>query len=265
MYVSLNIVTNIIKQIVFIKDSKDPLFSKARNEGMISVKLIELIKLDVLQASKRIGAKDLIALLLHLGIVSKCHNEYFMPSLLKGLDTKGIEDLLSLHPDTVAPCVVYNEKRWLECGALGFLITSLLSSSRWKLAFDAVRPLCTYSNCIKMYFESILVTVVDYVSHLEIHVHGNKDYCQELCPEIKRSVLDACKVKPQFGLVCPCGSFERHVAKYTPTSFKRKESFCSKDPLRIFAWNCFGATPEVWMEGRLFRTCEILCFTPDCM
>ena len=249
----LNIVTEIIERIVYNKDSKDPLFSRARNEGMISIKLIEWLKLDFPQAYKpsMFEAKDLIKLLLHLGVVTKCNHEYFMPSLLKGLDTNGIEASLSLHPDTIAPCAVYNDKRWLECGTFSFLITSLLSSDRWILILDGVRPVCAYSNCIKMYFESILVTLVDYVSHIEIHVHGDMDDCQELCPDIKLSIFNAFKVKPQFGLVCPCGRSDRHVAKYTPATLKRKQAFCSKNQLKKFSWNSFGATPEVWMKCKL--------------
>ena len=258
----LNIVTEIIKQIVYNKSgSKDPSYSRARKEGIISVKLIDLMKLDFPQTFKSsiFEAKDLISLLLHLGVVSKCNDEYFMPLLLKGLDTKGIETILSQHPDTVAPCAVYNEKRWLECGAFGFLITSLLSSGRWTLALDGVRPLCVYSNCIKMFFESTLVTLVDYVSHIEIHVHGHMDCCQKICPHIKQSIYNASKVKPQFGLVCPCGRFERHVAKYA--TFKENEAFCSKNQLTTFTWNSFGPIPEVWMGGKvhlLSSVCNVL-------
>lgn len=246
----LNIVTQIIVQIVYNKGSKDPLFSRARNEGIISVKLIDLLKLDFPLALKlsRFEAKDLISLLHHLGIVSECNSEYFMPSLLKGQETKAIEMTLSQHPDTVAPFVVYNEKGWLECGTQGFLITSLLSSGKWALAYQGVKPLCVYSNCIQMYFKSILVTLVDYVSHIEIHVHGDMDCCRMYFSDIKQSIFDSFKVKPQLGLVCPCGSAERHVAKI---ALKSKQAFCSKNQLKTFPWERFEVTPEVWIGGKL--------------
>eukprot|EP00731_Ephydatia_muelleri_P024038 Em0016g309a len=104
----LNIITEIIKYIVYNTDSalvNDPLFISARNEGIISVKLIDLMKQDIPQVFKpsMIEAHDLIALLLHLKIVSKHNSDFFMPSLLRGLDTKGIEVSLSKHPDSVEP------------------------------------------------------------------------------------------------------------------------------------------------------------------
>ena len=76
--------------------------------------------------------------------------------------------------------------------------------------------------------ETILVTLVDYASHIEIHAHGNMDDCKDLCLEIKQFIFDTFKVKPQFGLVCPCGRSEKHVAKYTSATLKSflfKKSF----------------------------------------
>ena len=103
-----------------------------------------------------------------------------MPSLLKGLDIEGIKDSLSIHPDSVAPCAVYYENRWLECGAFGFLVTKLLSSGRWTLANEGIKTQCVHSNCIQLYYDSCMVTLVDHVSHMEIHVHGTT--WQTLCP-----------------------------------------------------------------------------------
>ena len=156
-------------------------------------------------------AHDLIALLLHLGIVSKCNKDYFMPSLLKGLDTRGIEASLSQHPDSVEPCAVYYENRWLECGAFGFLITSLLSSGMWELASDGINLLCVHSNCIKMFFHSCLVTLVDHVTHIEIHVHGKTDVYQSCCLEIRQSISNALQVKPQFGSFVPVEGFQKGI------------------------------------------------------
>ena len=248
----LNIVTEIIKCIVYGTDgveANDPVFISACEEGIISVKLLDLLKQDFPQVYKpsMFEAHDLIALLLHLGIVSKYNKDYFMPSLLKGLDTRGIEASLSQHPDSVEPCAVYYENRWLECGAFGFLITSLLSSGMWKLAYKGINLLCVHSNCIKMFFHSCLVTLVDHVTHIEIHVHGKTDICHNCCLEIRQSFSDVLEVKPQFGLVCPCSEFkERHIAYYTSVTFKSRNAFCSKNPLQTLV---LSPLHEVWLKG----------------
>ena len=246
----LNIVTRIIKHIKYDTDiDADPLFIRAREEGIISVKLLDWMKQDFSQVYRpsMFEACDLIGLLLHLGIVSKYNNDYFMPSLLRGLDTRGIEASLSLHPGSVEPCAVYYENRWLECGSFGFLITSLLSSGKWKIASDGINFLCVHSNCIKMFFHSCVVTLVDHVTHIEIHVNGEDDICQICCPEIKQSVFNALKIKPQFGFVCPCSEFkERHVASYTSATLRTKKAFCSKNQQKIIS---LSSKHELWISG----------------
>ena len=244
----LNIVTEIIKQIAYDTDNaqaNDPLFIRAYEEGIISVKLIDWMKQHFPQAYRPslFEAHDLIGLLLHLGIVSTYNNDYFMPSLLRGLGTRDIEASLSQHPDSVAPCAVYYENRWLECGTFGFLITSLLSSEKWKLAsLDGINLLCVHSNCIKMFFDSCMVTLVNHVTHIEIHVHGRSESC---CLELKQSVLNAFKVKPLFGFVCHCNEFkERHIASYT---LQTKNTFCSKNCLLTFP---MSPHHEVWIKGK---------------
>ena len=201
-------------------------------------------------------AQDLIKLLLHLGI--KCHftDDFFMPSLLRGLECKDFEELLSKHPDTVAPCAIHYKDRWLECGAFGFLITSLLSSKEWILAFDELRqPLCVYSNIIKMkYSHSCVVTFVDCVSHIEIHIHIlSKKSLQDICPKILSSVVSSFKVKPKFTYLCPCQKYERHVVEFNTQAIKRKDVddiFCSKERIKL---EDIGDNPLIWIMG------EFLC------
>ena len=148
----LNIVRAIIKKCILYDtdgvQANDPLFIRAREEGIISVKLLDSLKQDFPCVYKPsiFEARGLVALLLHLGIVSKCNKDYIMSLLLKGLDTRGIEASLSKHPDSVEPCAVYYENRWLECGAFGFLITSLLSSGMWMLVSAEINLLCLYYN-----------------------------------------------------------------------------------------------------------------------
>eukprot|EP00731_Ephydatia_muelleri_P032399 Em0023g906a len=216
----LNIITSVIKYIVYgigCSHTTDSVLIKARQKGIV------------------------------------CHfkDDYFMPSLLKGLESKDIKELLSKHPDTVAPIAVHYEDRWLECGAFGFLITSLLSSKEWKLAFDElIQPVCVYSNIIKLYYYCYLVTVVDYVSHIEIHIHDDDiQTLQDICPKIVSSVMNSFKVKPKLTFVCPCQSSERHIVKFSTPTVRRKQLVivCSEVQSRRIKLEEIGINPLIWI------------------
>ena len=260
----LNIITNVIKYIVYgigCSHTTDSVLIKARQKGIFSITILEWMELDMPQLYKpsMLKAQDLIKLLLHLGIVCHFKDEYFLPSLLKGLESKDIEQLLSKHPDTVSPCAIHYKDRWLECGAFGFLITSLLSSKEWILAFDELRqPLCVYSNIIKMkYSHSCVVTFVDCVSHIEIHIHIlSKKSLQDICPKILSSVVSSFKVRLKFTYLCPCQKYERHVVEFNTQAIKRKDVddiFCSKEQTKRIKLEDIGDNPLIWILG------EFLC------
>ena len=259
----LNIVTNIIKYIVYGTDCShmnDAVLIKARYKGIVSIKILQWMELDLpqLYQPSMPKAQDLIALFLHLGIVCKVKDDYFMPSLLKGLESKDLDELLSKHPDTVAPCAFHFHDRWLKCGAFASLVTSLLSSKKWQLELDELaQPVCVYSNIIKMrYSEFSLVTLVDYVSHIEIHIHDdNIQMLQEICPKIKLSIMESFpEEKPKFTYVCTCRFSERHVVKFNNAAVKRKQVICSKDsnPCKRIKLDDLGPQPLVWIEGEFF-------------
>ena len=259
----LNIVTSVIKYIVYgigCSHFTDSVLVTARQKGIFSVTILEWMELDMPQLYKpsMLRAQDLIKLLLHLGIVCHFKDNYFMPSLLKGEESKNIEVLLSKHPDTVAPCAIHYEDRWLECGAFGFLITSLLSSKEWMLAVDDLcQPLCVYSNIIKMKYSRCVVTFVDCVSHIEIHIHIlSKKSLQDICPKILSSVVSSFKVKPKFTYLCPCQKSERHVVEFSTQAVKRKDIddiTCSKEQTKRIKLEDIGDNPLIWIMG------EFLC------
>lgn len=261
----LNIVTCIIKYIVYgtgCSHTNDPMLIRACHKGIISIKILEWMELDLpqLYQPSMLKASDLIKLFLHLGIVCQVKNDYFMPSLLKGLEGKDLEESLSKDPDSIAPCAVYFEDQWLECGAFAYLITSLLSSEEWMLAFDEhAQPLCVYSNIIKMYYsEFSLVTLVDYVSHIEIHIHDHDNdmpILQDICPKIVSSIINSFRLKPRLTFVCPCQQFERHVVKFNTAALKRKQVICSKNSSKRIKLKDLGHQPLVWTVGELLYYC----------
>eukprot|EP00731_Ephydatia_muelleri_P015447 Em0008g1167a len=111
----LDIISEIVKFLAF--DRKwhfNGMLVRANHEGIISEKLLEYLRIESPKVYSKgiIEPKDLIGLMVHLGIASKLENgdEYFMPSLLNTLDPQGVQDILSQCSDPIAPMVLCQEK-----------------------------------------------------------------------------------------------------------------------------------------------------------
>ena len=255
----LNIVTHIISYVVYGQECTprdDPVVTRAHSEGIISVQIFEWMRVDLKQhyIPPMLNSEELMKLLQHVHVVCKHNEDYFMPSLLEGVDSDGIEKILSQNHDSVAPCAIHYTDRWVECGKFAFLVTSLLSFSegRWNLASDTSgQLLCVHSNIIKLRYNSTTVTLVDCMSHIEIHVcDGDMQECKDNCNEIISFVLDAFEVKLQIAFVCPCKHYERHVATIISSKQIRKEVkvLCSKDQSKSFSISNVGTEPLVWIK-----------------
>ena len=136
----LDIISEIVKCVAFDRKKHcNNLLVRAKNEGIISEKLLNYMKIEFLKIFGIIESKDLIALMVHLRIASKCENkdECFMPTLLKPLDTQREQSISSMSSDPIVPMALYHEKGWFKCGSFNFLITSLLSFNQWTLAKKA--------------------------------------------------------------------------------------------------------------------------------
>ena len=231
----LDIISVIVKFVAFDRKCHfNGMLVRANNEGIISEKLLECLRIESPKVYSKgiIEPKDLIGLMVHLGIASKCENgdEYFMPSLLNTLDPQGVQDILSQCSDPIAPMALCQEKGWFKCGSFNFLITSLLSSKKWTLAKKQNKLLCVYLNCIKMSFnKSCNVTLIDNASYIEIHLDGHAAILREVCPKIKKCLVNACEEGVQIAFLCPCKLFgDMHLAICTEESLKHKMVVCSK-------------------------------------
>ena len=261
----LDIISEIVKFVAF--DRKwhfNGMLVRANHEGIISEKLLEYLRIESPKVYSKgiIEPKDLIGLMVHLGIASKCENgdEYFMPSLLNTLDPPGVQDILSQCSDPIAPMALCLEKGWFKCGSFNFIITSLLSSKKWTLAKKGNKLLCVYLNCIKMSFnKSCNVTLIDNASYIEIHLDGHAAILREVCPKIKRCLVNACEEGVQIAFLCPCKLFEdTHLAICTEESLKHKMVVCSNDESKAFHLSELGANAELWLQenkqaGRLIN------------
>ena len=263
----LDIISETVRCVAFDKTQHfSDMLARANKEGIISGRLLEYVKNQSPKIYKEgiIEPKDLIELMVYLKIASKCENadEYFMPTLLKNLDTQGIQHVLSHCSDPIAPMVLYHEKGWFKCGSFNFLITSLLSSHEWSLAKRRNQLLCVYSNCIKMRFKkSCTVILIDNASYIEIHLDGHADVLIEECLIIKRCLVKACDKGVQIAFFCPCKLFEdKHLAVPTKALLKHKMLMCSKDDeSNPFNFSALGANAEVWLqeskqEGNIMTT-----------
>ena len=254
--VLLDTISEIIKCVAF--DRTQPhssMLVRASNEGIITEKLLEHVKLksSIIYKDGVIEPKNVMDLMVHLKVASKCENggEYFMPALLKDLDTQGIQEMLSSSSDSIAPMALHYERGWFKCGSFAFLITSLLSSKQWTLATKrGGKLLCVHSNCIKMSFnKNCIVTLMDNVSHIEVHITGDVDICRDACPMIKRYLMEACEEGIQIAFVCPCKRVkERHLAIPTDYSLKYNKVICSIGNSVAIKLADLGVHAEVWLE-----------------
>ena len=251
----LEIISEIVRCVAFDrKKHSNSMLVRANNEGIISKKLFEYVKIESPKIHKEemIDSKDFISLMVHLGIASKCEDkdEYFMPTLLNTLDTQEVLDILTLSSNPIVPMALYNEKGWFKWGSFTFLITLLLSSKQWTLAKKGNKLLCVYSNCIKMCFnKSCNVTLLDNASYIAVHLEGDIDIMREMCPKIKRCLLEFCEEGVQIAFFCPCKLFgDNHLAIPTEESLKYRKVLCSKDKTRAFRLSELGANTEIWLQ-----------------
>ena len=253
--VLLDTISEIIKCVAFDrKQSYSSMLARASNEGIITEKLLEHVKFKspIIYKEGVIEPKNVMDLMVHLKVASRCENgsEYFMPALLKSLGAQGIQEMLSSSSDSIAPMALHYERGWFKCGSFVFLITSLLSSKQWTLATKrGGKLLCVYSNCIKMSFnKNCIITIMDSVSHIEVHITGNVDVFRAACPTIKRYLMEACEEGIQIAFLCPCkGVMERHLAIPTDYSLRNKSVMCSKDESIAIKLSDLGAHAEVWL------------------
>lgn len=260
-----DIVTEIIKLVSYDKfnEAIDYDHVIAYKKGIISIKYVEALKpcLPSIFKDGLFEPKDMITLFQHLHIVSKfkTSDEYFMPSLLKGLKREEIEDLLleglkrekiqdkhKYSLQLITHGAYYYEDRSFSCGEFASLITTLLSLDNWALAFegDELNLMCVHSNCIKLFYGIHIVTLVDSVSYIEIHVtSSDKVLCQErgVCAEIRQNILKMLKSTATWAFFCPCTLYQKHLAK----KVKNYEVWsCSQNPSRTFKLSK-GHLPEV--------------------
>ena len=249
-----NIITEIIKIITCARSDYALDFDhvSAYKKGCLSVKYLDFLKekLPPIFKDGLFELKDMITLFEHLNIVCKLKkksDEYFMPSLLKGLKRKELDKELNCSLQMITHGAFYYKERSFRCGEYSSLITSLLSLDDWELAYegDELNFMCVYSNCIKMFYGVQIVTLVDAASYLEVQVTSNDiDHCKEMrvCSKVKQNIQNMLNSGAKWAFVCPCKLYqtEKHLAVECDGVWS-----CSRNRSRTFKMSEDGHLPEV--------------------
>ena len=167
-------------------------------------------------------------------------SEYFVPALLRHLDSKAVDD----HRVISIPCVVLQfpgggPRQGIFCALLCWLVSPENDSpAPWSISVDEVgSPVCLYRNCIQFDVPESLstVTLIDTYTHFEVHVDiplddaDAEDLCPEEFPVIRKAIdkglhkatlnLGYFNSSPSPALLCPCGRGEAHVAEIVKSTY----------------------------------------------
>ena len=182
---------------------------------------------------------DLVLLFKKLLIfASFSKSEYFVPALLRHLDSKAVDD----HRVISIPCLVLQfpgggPRQGIFCALLCWLVSPENDSpAPWSISVDEVgSPVCLYRNCIQFDIPNSLstVTLIDTYTHFEAHMDIPLEDAEDLCPEefpVVRKAIDKGLHKaalnlgyfnssPSPALLCPCGRGEAHVAEIIKSTY----------------------------------------------
>ena len=150
-------------------------------------------------------------------------SEYFVPALLRHLDSKAVND----HRVRCIPSLVLlfpggGPRQGIFCALLCWLVSPENDSpAPWSISVDDIgSPLCLYRNCVQFDVPDSLstVTLIDTYTHFEVHGDVPEEF-----PLLRKAIekgarkaalnLGYFNSSPSPALLCPCGRGEAHVAE----------------------------------------------------
>ena len=97
--------------------------------------------------------------------------------------------------------------------------------------------------------KSCIVTLIDNASYIEIHLDSDVDIIRDVCPNIKRCLVEACEEGVQIAFLCPCKLFgDKNLAISTEEFLKHKKVVCFKKASKAFPLSELGANAEIWLQ-----------------
>ena len=176
--------------------------------------------------------------------------EYLMMILLEDKPKEDIQEHLP-SPSKVAPLVIHFSSGCVPNGCFGNTISCLISTYNWEVCRTRKVPRCLAHNIVTLSDPKlpVIITIVNYTQHLEIHVdtyNVEKEDLGDFCSRIRKTSFEVIKenvfklmrfeeivVKPAF--LCPCNSDPSHVATICSDSdiiCKNSYIVCSKSAHR---------------------------------
>ena len=158
-------------------------------------------------------------------------SEYFVPALLRHLDSKAVDD----HRVSSIPCLVLQfprggPRQGIFCALLCWLVSPENDSrGPWSISVDDIgSPVCLFRNCIQFDLPKspAAIILIDTYTHFEVHVDIPHKLSSKLCPKIFSAVKESIfkglhkaslnlgyfNSTPTSALLCPCGKEDAHIA-----------------------------------------------------
>ena len=258
----LNIVTQLVKSVAYDDSIKatDNLVLKAQKSGTISEELLHLLNKDVRDAFNELfQPKHLFMILIHLKIVSEYQtkqnstndvkkSEYFMPSLLKQMSPKCIAEVIKKYRASFEPAIIKHKNAGcLKLGEFCSFITSLLISNQFIIAYSNNKPLCLHSNIMVLSFGTSLVTFVDCVAHMEIHVStADAALNKKVCSSIMHFFHSEIQTEHKLTFLCPCKPCDSESRHPAALFIEEKMLQCTISPT---VRNPLNSEHELWVEN----------------
>ena len=194
--------------------------------------------------------KDLIVLFKKLLVFATfSESEYFVPALLRHLDSKAVDD----HRVRCIPSLVLlfpggGPRQGIFCALLCWLVSPENDSpAPWSISVDDLgSPLCLFRNCVQFDITQLIakVILIDTYTHFEVHIDIQSEDADDLCPEefpvIRKAIekglhkaalnLRYFDSNPSPALLCPCGRGEAHAAVIISQSTRWK---CSLKDVQV--------------------------------
>ena len=215
-----------------------------RDHGIITVDFLKLFPKHYTE--EVFTPADFLKLLRHLLIVA-CITEgvYFMPCLLPELSSKEIDKHRSGSRALVAPILICFPGEWVSSGIFVTVIAFLQKEARWEIRHNHGTPVCLYHNCVQFSLpgEPVVVTLIDSLAYLEVHVEVPLKLSCQVCPKVLSAVLDGLE---KVATIQGYDNQQIQLAFLCPRPISIKGRKCDSDP-----------HPAAISDGHPWWTCSV--------